>query len=105
MQDSKHTPGPWETKCTDGKQLDEVWANGFPVCQLHNGGLNYEHEHQGANARLIAVAPDLLEMVQHFIAVRDETERTYQDAYHAMFKGGGFDWNKAKAIIAKAHGV
>ena len=54
MEKTKHTPGPWETK--DGQEV--MAESGMRlIAQCHAG----HREERGANARLIAAAPDLLE--------------------------------------------
>ena len=57
---TKHTPGPWVARNNEENCL--VYSEkfgGITLCQ-HNGAHREEHE---ANARLIAAAPELLEML------------------------------------------
>lgn len=63
---SKHTPGPWTH--------DETWGlilsrDGSEVAACHAGRSGSKAETQ-ANARLIATAPDLFELVRTF-AIQD----------------------------------
>lgn len=65
MATTKHTPGPWKAVTSTEKVLDTVINEfGDPVCQLHNGALNFKPDDIEANARLIAAAPDLLEALK-----------------------------------------
>lgn len=62
MATTKHTPGPWKSVTSTEKVLDTVVNEfGDPICQLHNGALNFIPDSIEANAALIAAAPDLLE--------------------------------------------
>lgn len=74
-----HTPGPWK--------IDEVWGlimhGKEEVCALHSGNV--------ANARLIAAAPELLELVKT-VPISEPTEESDE-------------WlEEAKKVIAKAEG-
>ena len=66
---SAHTPGPWKV---DFKKFNQVKAeNGALIaeCRTLNGMVNLQ-----ANARLIAAAPELLEMLKKFVAYENAME-------------------------------
>lgn len=88
---SKHTPGPWNARPIDPsgwvdivREDGSAWPLPFAACK---------HFDQEANARLIAAAPDLLELLQEIAA---------SDFY--IGKRGGESTMRAKveAAIAKA---
>jgi hypothetical protein len=54
---SSFTPGPWNIFQSIGL---EVEADGIPICEIWQRG---DEEQEQANARLIAAAPDLLEVL------------------------------------------
>ena len=57
---SGHTPGPWRT---NGEGVFRDWPMG--VVQIANiGSAAYGDDEKSANARLIAAAPDLLEVLR-----------------------------------------
>ena len=65
---SKHTKGPWTATQSDPAEgCDLWWITACPAANQEKeiatvpGG--YPHERHEANARLIAAAPDLLEML------------------------------------------
>lgn len=77
---SKHTPGPWQVgKVVQNRVYND---NGWLVASTINYGastINYEerlpypelYEIQKANARLIAAAPDLLDVLKRLRALMD----------------------------------
>lgn len=89
---SAHTPGPWHVSKSHNfvrhTLADLTAAN---VCDLTNGSAIADDE-RTANARLIAAAPDLLEIVCALVAWWDENDG--QTGPHA---GSMFDetrtWN------------
>lgn len=93
---SKHTPGPWSSKDIDNKvsiPLKAIYCEriGFSVVFVNGHG----EEEAFANARLIAVAPELLEALQDCLAF---LERDMPVA------SSGPERRKARAVIAKATG-
>ena len=60
MEKTKHTPGPWTIRDNQDVMADE---EGRLIAQCHAG----YREERGANARLIAAAPDLLAACQRAI--------------------------------------
>ena len=86
---AEHTPGPWIVKHA-GNQ-DEIWADRGLVAELNL----YLHGSTvtGANARLIAAAPELLELIEYvrnhayLVDLSEETIRNI-DTVIAKIKGG-----------------
>ena len=72
---SKHTLGPWEVRKSEPWVIAKAYGNMKSVVHLN---LPIEQsEEQRANARLIAAAPDLLEVLKAFSDyVRDEQMAT-----------------------------
>ena len=66
---SKHTPGPWEAVQDDSGEW-AIWhsyGDKGQFCTFNVIGINDE-----ADARLIAAAPEMLELVQYALAVTKE---------------------------------
>lgn len=65
MTESKHTPGPWES--FGGPDFCITDSNGASVAQLWNKYEDYfkPYEESEANARLIAAAPEMLEVLEY----------------------------------------
>lgn len=67
MSKGKYTSGPWVASKTDrsigpvSKHDDQSYGMIFPVAWVEFNG---KQEHQDADARLIAAAPELLEALQ-----------------------------------------
>ena len=121
---SKHTPGPWTAKHTNGaglsvhadvsKALGPRYSRDCPIYHLGNDActMNIAYElwtqfpraewdaMQEANARLIAAAPELLEALQDLFGA---------DMEHVLMGDGKDDQieaiAKARAAIAKAKGA
>jgi hypothetical protein len=104
MNDVKHTPGPWRIEHGLIKGASDVQTNGKLrnmlgissasyseiVCDIHG---NIELEAPQANARLIAAAPDLLEvciLAHDVLATSDDWPQLVTYLYAAI--------TKAKAI-------
>ena len=84
-----HTPGPWELGYSDlGSQIISS-ADGY-VAVVHYW--SRPEQEMKANARLIAVSPDLLDALELILSAED--------------RGFGMDYVKgcARAVIAKARG-
>lgn len=98
-----HTPGPWFAHDFSGVSGgNEVVASDYCVScttpdhitvAFMGNGLRCAREEWEANARLIAAAPDLLEALEDLLhqARLSESE-------------GGWDFEQARAAIAKARG-
>jgi hypothetical protein len=121
----KHTRGPWELELVVGlPRIVAVKANHRVVADLHvqegigalmHGAGNSLREEIDANARLIAAAPDLLEVAQieHALTMTGFTKATATrlgaealEAYLSGGSGGLNHWRRQKreAAIAKAEG-
>jgi hypothetical protein len=96
--ETKHTPGPW------------IWAKGYkgpfgagPDNEVLNyfsyEGMHLWGEHEKANARLIAAAPDLLAELQN---IANANPSSWDEETRDQFQ----QWaqNRARAAIAKATG-
>ena len=71
----QHTPGPWVADCEEGSFGVFAEEDGREIARLHDKNGNfpqssfadtqylYDGQHE-ANARLIAVAPEMLEMLE-----------------------------------------
>lgn len=77
----KHTPGPWEWVCK-WASYTLVASNGQTVADDGSAGNEYspsidpgDNGESGANARLIAAAPDLLDALQDALAAAECTTR------------------------------
>jgi hypothetical protein len=64
---SKHTPGPWTVHYLAGGGQRNICddANNTVIASLHTKWLGDHHDVQGANARLIAAAPEMLEVLEN----------------------------------------
>ena len=93
---AKHTPGPWIAGCDfelDDKNIDaEIWekATGYQIVDYSHSDFNPETTL--ANARLIAVAPDMkkaLEDLLHFHAHSQTHDPYFLAAKAALAKASG----------------
>jgi len=92
----KHTPGPWHRDARSGLDCDVRAASGRKVALCwglaSNNASNYRPGYRAecdANARLIAAAPELLDVLEELVAEFGVCGLT----------------EKARAAIAKATGV
>lgn len=90
MSETKHTPGPWMVK--HAGSADEIWSDRGMVAEVSL----YPHGGQiaGANSRLVAAAPELLEALD---MLADAVE---SDRYELSLERA----TRARAAIAKAKG-
>ena len=92
MSNQKHTPGPWYQNIDGHRRVihDETATRTLAVTDDCD-------EQDGANARLIAAAPELLEALRDLqIAILTHCEVKISDIAPA--------WKSANAAIAKATG-
>lgn len=61
---SQHTPGPWKADPNPGECWMIEFDDGIALARTY---LMDNHGEEEANARLIAAAPDLLDVVQAFV--------------------------------------
>jgi hypothetical protein len=91
-----HTPGPWKTVLSASTRAVTT-ANEAPkqatICRLFTECVAFEPGEFEANARLIAAAPELLQVARDFLLLA---------ALHD-WEGAAIDF--AKATLAKAEGV
>lgn len=83
MTAAKHTPGPWETAATDDNLIVKgrvKIASTYPE--------KFSADEEGANARLIAAAPELLEALYTFLEVGD-CAAAREEAHAAIAKAEG----------------
>ncbi len=117
---SKHTPGPWVYRTDDAcdwgwvstadgefiAQAKDPRANDGATLNAHRAARTDPWE---ANARLIAAAPDLLEVCEALNVLRthfdEATSGNQADAYYTFVKGEDALWAKLRAALAKAEGV
>ncbi len=102
MSEAKHMPGPWEAvRMRHGWHIGSRYPGG--ACSIaaianHDDTDSSGHPRQEANARLIAAAPELLDVVKKLV----ECNPLYNVVTWA-------EWDEmirdAKAAIAKATGV
>jgi hypothetical protein len=100
---AKHTPGPWEvdTPLDAGDFATIVAMDDGPIviADLPGGPLYSEGEGL-ANARLIAAAPEMFEVVKRTVTFLNLFEEISEQAF-----GGWAELRKAaEAVIAKAEG-
>lgn len=89
---SKHTPGPWTL---NGFYIEFDAATRIATASNWRMSGVDAHAEAKANARLIAAAPDLLEVLEQFVAWVDApSESAFSDSQLAA----------ARAAIAKAKG-
>ncbi|MCF5057472.1 hypothetical protein GIW54_21935 [Pseudomonas proteolytica] len=86
---TKHTPGPWYVQDDHGKRWIETEGNDDTIAEVHRRkrkGSVYSCEEAGANADLIAAAPDLLSALQGLLAAYEDpgnTGSTHDDKVQA----------------------
>lgn len=86
---TKHTPGPWYVQDDHGKRWIETEGNDDTIAEVHRRkrkGSVYSCEEAGANADLIAAAPELLAALQGLLAAYEDpgnTGSTHDDKVQA----------------------
>lgn len=101
---AQHTPGPWRVEDREpclvivpiwDTELDTDYFMGRHIATVRHGYIGGDMGYSGANARLIAAAPDLLDALRACIANFD------------YYGNGGVDQDtidECRAAIAKAEG-
>ena len=94
---SKHTPGPWEVIDGFYPSVKEIKGPSFTITavMLATDLTQKDYKNRHADLHLIAAAPDLLNALEQLVAVKDYSDRIW---------GATFDWDAARAAIAKAKG-
>jgi len=97
-----HTPGPWEIHHYGDNEGDIHGSNGPLVCMMREGDTAPDQD-WSADARLIAAAPELLEMLRRGAdavgSVEADCDEHGIDCYPARHW-----WQDADRLIAKAEG-
>lgn len=93
---SKYTPGPWFVRKWDGDEWPDrrisigPQSNGTAIAVCISPRY-YDDEQMEADAKLIAAAPELLDALESALTILIDSV-------------GDFDYDKARAAIAKATG-
>ena len=95
MTDTQHTPGPWRVN-------DTIYRHSFHIV---DGEGAFVADTDRCNARLIAAAPELLEVLGDVLPWLEKAEAEGVFENCAAPKGGQRAINRARAAIAKATGV
>ena len=101
----KHTPGAWHLGKGNGggsiftdqetrMRMTDKGTTLYPICKIIDG---WNKEEDGANAFLIASAPDLLEACKEMVKLYDAKELIPPDKFPVM-------WGKVRNAISKAEG-
>jgi hypothetical protein len=100
---NKHTPAPWHVGIGNGEgsifsdsgrtRLEDGGTTLYPICSYNRG---WNADEDAANARLIAAAPDMLEMLRDVVAVINDPDADWTDANRVE--------REILAVIAKATG-
>lgn len=103
-----HTPGPWNqaVPCSSNyNTIRHIESDGFTVSDVNCGAGEISQTEALANARLIAAAPDLLELLEGLLATAESVDAGNK-AQHGRnchgFATALFD--KCHAAIARAKG-
>lgn len=103
---TQHTPGPWHCK-----ELIGCTERGWSVFYTHSHGTKrvdmYNGEFSEANARLIAVAPEMLALLQGFVRDAErlgDAPDSDPDKLRACKAFLHMVWMGGSAAIAKATG-
>ena len=99
-QRSTHTPGPWAV-IEDEKGYSYLWREGFSIDSEAGAGyvLGPFEGYSGADARLIAASPEMLEALELLWNYASERVRWFQAGADAQQIG-----RVVQAALAKARG-
>jgi len=94
MTSTAHTPGPWQANQLDNGHFTISTQQYVNICQMARN-----KEPEGANARLIAAAPELLEALKEYVTgtSAERNHSTCEERPCTLCK-------IAKRAIAKAEG-
>lgn len=105
MSDTKHTPGPWKVDEVGPLGVIQDDEDGRGICDIHAPSEDFMEEYK-ANARLIAVSPELLEAAE--AAFRTLSEFADPDAVNVdwgyIAENSQAQAENLKAVIAKVKG-
>jgi hypothetical protein len=93
MKTHTHTPGPWSIAFYGETERPVIKHGNQSIADVRGCELDDSTSHSMANARLIAAAPELLQVTRDFLLLA---------ALHD-WEGAAIDF--AKATLAKAEGV
>lgn len=97
---TEHTPGPWMIKWRDGgAKINPEDGHGFLADVRMRPTYTHNTEEYGANARLIAAAPDLLEALEGLLKNAPRPKSIRKDFSYTLYL------EAAKTAIAKARGT
>lgn len=98
---SEHTPGPWKVNLsTPADGFECYWITACPVSNQERELATVTGPHNannGANAHLIAAAPDLLAALKQMVADYGDVPEPYDSDGQAVISA-------ARAAVAKADG-
>ena len=97
MSKTKHTPGPWRVQATGHSFVVEAHTHTEVISVDENGNPCRWSEYNEANARLIAAAPELLEVLRLMVAMAETGMCDFNPHDEYVM-------DKAKAVIDKATG-
>src|SRR5262245_5036653 len=104
MNESKHTPGPWENGPFDVYSKADIEDGGNIVCEAPQDWEDSMYRWE-ANARLIAAAPELLEACEAgFRALYDLIQSEFATSSNPHPADSDPDVALLRAAIAKARG-
>ena len=75
---SQHTPGPW--KISDGSDICIVTTDVLIAAVTSDEDYPQNRETMTANARLIAAAPEMLELLERYVKRGDDLSAEYREA-------------------------
>lgn len=97
--EAMHTPGPWlvSAGAVDNPRLIVENDLGLPVCAMSLRGVQGDTQVMEANARLIAIAPDLLAIAMEARELLERGPETTESEREDVWRG-------LSEVIAKAVG-
>lgn len=83
----------------------EVEGNEIIVGYVEMSRPGFSHPMDRADALVMAAAPEMLSKLEGCLEMYDGTERTYEEAYEALFKNGASEFFESiRALLKKARG-
>jgi hypothetical protein len=101
------TPGPWEARPRDNRGWRSIVADGATIAEVFAFGRNMvEGSNVGdANARLIAAAPELVEVVTRLADNLIDDARNSDSPWYREGEEGYEMIRAASALLARIHGA
>ena len=104
MKETKHTPGPWDVQDVfegripiDAPQKSTGYDGATEICLVSAE----DDERQGANARLIAAAPDMLAALEKCVSLLNRIQESEDGPLPMPWP----EIQEAEAAISKARGT